>query len=392
MPVPVVPLSAVQVLALSGIGVAIGITLKSRVALLEKLHIPAPIIGGLLYSLIVSVLRDRVVNFEMDMVLQNFLGLTFFTTIGLSASVRLLRQGGGAVLLLLMMAAIGAGLQNLLGMSVAKMLGIDPRIGILAGAVSLAGGPGTALAFGKTFEEMGVAGATVVAVASAMYGIVVAGLLGGPLGAFLIRRFQLKPGVETRIDPAAVADSSGSMLTHIIVITTAMGVGSLISAAVQRTGIVLPAYMGAMAAAAILRNIIDASRWIALSENQIQIIGNAALYLFIVMALLTLQLWQLATLAIPILVILILQTLLVVLFTAGVVHRVMGRDYDSAVISAGYSGFMLGITANAVACMDVVTHKYGPSVKAFLVVPIVGAFLIDFTNSLLITLMANWFR
>jgi glutamate:Na+ symporter, ESS family len=408
--IPTVKLDAIQVLAISCFGVVIGVWLKKQLRLLDRLNVPAPIAGGLVYAVVTLVLRDRIVNLDMDLTLQRILMIGFFTTIGMSASLQLIRSGGPQVLKFFGIATAGAVLQNILGIGVAKALGIEPLLGLVAGSVALTGGPATALAFGKTFEDMGVAGATTMGVASAMFGITAGGLLGGYIGGWLIRRHRLLPasGSEPRgladaeaiahagdlpvaaavmADPMADESQSerSALLLNVIAIAIAMGLGTLISAGIEGLGLTLPAYVGAMIAAAVVRNVDDVFGFVGISQRMVDDIGNVALYIFIVMALLTLRLWELVNLALPLLVLLVAQVVLVWFLCIWLSYYLMGRDYQSAVMSGGYCGFMLGTTANAMACMDVLTEKYGPAPRAYIVVPLVGAFLIDFTNALVIT-------
>jgi ESS family glutamate:Na+ symporter len=391
---PVWKLGPVQMVGLACVGAWFGGWLKRKLPLLDRLNIPAPIIGGLVFSLAAMALRDRYLNIDADPALRDLLQIAFMTTIGLSARWRLMREGGAPLIKLLALASFGAVLQNALGIGLAKTMGIDPRLGILAGAVSLAGGPATSIAFGGTFEKMGVVGATSVAMASATFGIAIAGLIGGYIGGGLIRGAGLlacppaKPAQAGRPAPPAHTN----LLSTVILIGIAMGLGNLISLEVERTGIILPAYIGAMIVASVIRNLDDRFHFAHISQPEIDSIGRVALYLFIVMALITLRLWELARLALPILVILIAQVALCWLMCIGLCFRMMGRDYEAAVSTAGFCGFMLGITTNAVACMEELVEKYGPAPQAFLVVPVVGAFLIDFTNSLIITATANLFR
>jgi ESS family glutamate:Na+ symporter len=389
--VPIIKVNAPEVLGLASVGVLIGGWLKRRIPLLDRLNIPVSIAGGMVYAVIAMLLRDRVANFEFDVVLRDLLMVAFMTTVGLSARVQLIREGGIKVIWLLAVATGGALLQNLLGMGLAKALGVDARLGILAGAVSLAGGPATALAFGPTFERMGVAGATTVAFASATFGIAVAGLIGGYIGGQLIRRHGLKAAGEAAAPALSVGETHApDLLKNVLVMGVAMGLGALLSAGIERTGVILPSYIGAMIVAAAIRNLDDRYRFARIAQSEVTAMGKVSLYLFIVMALLTLKLWELVHLALPMLAILAAQVALVWAMCLTVVHWTMGRDYESAVTSAGFCGFMLGITSNAVASMEELVEKFGPAPRAFLVVPIVGAFLIDFTNSLIITAMANW--
>lgn len=392
--VPTWKLSALQVLALACIGVALGFWLKRKWPLLDRLNIPVPIVGGMIYALIALGLRDRYVNLDADPVLRDLLMIAFMTTIGLSARLQLLREGGAQVIWMLAVASLGAVLQNVLGIGLAKALSVDPRLGILAGSVALTGGPATSVAFGGTFEKIGVQGATAAAMASATFGIAIAGLIGGYIGGWLIRRNNLKSSLETAptAPPKSPAAQAGSLLKTVLVIGVSMGIGNLISTGIERMGVILPAYIGAMIAGAVIRNLDDRFGITGISQHDVDALGRIALYLFIAMAMLTLRLWELAHLAIPLLVILAAQVILCWLMCITITFWSMGRDYEAAVMSAGFCGFMLGITANAVACMEELADKFGPARRAFLVVPVVGAFLVDFTNSLIITSMANFLR
>ena len=383
------PVGLTQTLALSCAGVIAGNWLRERITPLERLHIPGPIVGGLLLAAASFALRQRGVTLNFDMALRDVLLIAFFTTVGLNATVETVRRGGAATLVLLALSAAGAILQTVLGIGMAVAFGINPLLGVVAGPVTLAGGPGTALAFGPMLEKMGATGATAAGVACGMFGIAVAGLLGGAAGGRLIERDSLQP------EPAANAPaesqparSSDSISPAVMAAGIAMGFGSLVSAAIKSAGVNLPPYMGAMVVAAILRN----TRLVRVSDGAVQELGQVALSLFIVMALLTLKLWELAALAAPLLAILAAQTALMWILCRWVVYPVLGRTYDAAVMTAGYCGFMLGITANAVACMGVLTRRFGPSPRAFIAVPVVGAFLIDFVNSLLITFSAEFVR
>jgi glutamate:Na+ symporter, ESS family len=398
----VLKLDAVQVLALACVGVVAGVQIKRLIPVLDRLNIPASVIGGLIYAAVTLMLRDRYVNFEMDLVLRDILMVAFFTTLGMSASLRLLKIGGVQVVTFFGLATVGAVLQNVVGIAMAKMLGLSALMGIVAGSVALTGGPATALAFGPDFEKLGATGAVTFGLAAAMFGIVAGGLMAGVVGGSFIERFGLHTRSVKRMsavdaaeaavyppsepeEPTQLRDESESESGPL------MHMGTLISMAFTNTGIRLPAYVGAMFTAAILRNVDDATHWFQISQRQMDTVGSIALNIFIVMALLTLRLWEIVNLALPMFVILAAQIVLVWLMAAAV-FRFMGRDYDSAVMAGGFVGFMLGTSANAMACLEVLSAKYGPAPRAFLVVPIVGAFLIDFTNAMVITGLANWFR
>jgi glutamate:Na+ symporter, ESS family len=386
--IPVLKVNTAEVFGLGCFGVAMGLWLKRRLPLLDRLNIPAPIAGGMVYALVTMALRDRVANFEFDGGLRDLAQMAFMTTVGLAASARLIREGGVGVAKLLAISVVGAVLQNALGMGIAKLLGVDPRLGILAGAVSLAGGPATSLAFGPMFEKLGVAGATTAAFASATFGICVAGLISARIGAQIIRRRALKPAEASPVEKRGLTPQVSSDLLRIIVILgICMGAGAVVSGAIERTGIILPGYIGAMIVAAVVRN-----SGVRIPEVDLLTVGKVSLYLFIVMALLTLKLWELVHLALPILIILIAQVALVWGMCLTLSYWVMGRDYEAAVTTAGFCGYMLGTTSNAVASMEELAEKFGAAPRSFLVVPIVGAFLIDFTDSIIITASANLWR
>ncbi len=384
-------LNSPQVLGLACLGVWLGARLKRALPLLDRLNVPVPIAGGMLFALAALALRDRILNFEADTTLRDLLMIAFMTTIGLSARLQLLRRGGGAVLKLLTLSTFAALLQNLLGMGMAAAMGLDARLGILAGSVALAGGPATAVAFGGTFEKLGVRGATAVAMASATFGIAIAGLIGGYIGGRLITRRKLK-AESPAVRQVEASPDAANLPGIVVLVGIAVGLGNLLSLAFERLGLILPAYIGAMIVAAVIRNLGDRFGWLRLAQSEIDLVGRVALYLFIVMALLTLRLWELAHLALPLVAILSAQVALCWAMCLTIVYWGMGRNYESAVTSAGFCGFMLGITANAVACMEELVEKFGPAPQSFLVVPVVGAFLIDFTNSLIVTALANLTR
>ncbi|HEX2309932.1 MAG TPA: sodium/glutamate symporter, partial [Vicinamibacterales bacterium] len=303
------------------------------------------------------------------------------------------------------------------GALVAVALGQPALMGVLAGSVTLTGGPATGLAFAPQFEAAGVPAAGTLALAAAMAGIVAGGLTGGPVATWLIARRRLatpnatpvhvpvvtaQSVVEARmpVTPAAVPEGEDreayTILKTLVVMLVAMGAGSAISAwinqALSGTGIALPAYIGAMLAAAAIRNVDDAARLIGISQQIVDELGNVALSLFLVLALMTLRLWEIVHVAVPLAIIVVVQVALVIGAALIIVYRTMGRDYEGAVIASGFCGFMLGTTANAMANMDTIVERYGPAPRAFLVVPMVGAFFIDFTNALLITAFLNLLR
>ena len=386
-------LGLTETLALAALAVAAGQGLRRALPVLARYDLPAPVLGGLLVALAVSLLRrdgQDVVSF--DTTAQTPLMIAFFTTVGFGASLRLLRAGGVQVAWFLAIASLAALAQNLLGVALAALMGLPPLLGVLAGSVTLTGGPATGIAFAPLFEQAGVGGATVVAVSAAMTGIVMGGLFGGPLAGRIIARRGLRPAARaahaaTADNPPPV-DSSAALLRAVILILLAMWLGGYLSRGFTALGITLPAYIGAMLAAALLRNLGDRQPLLHVPVQAVEDLGAVALSLFIAMALMTLRLWQLVDLALPLLALLAAQALLL----AGLcrlVFRWMGGDFDAAVMAGGFYGFMMGTTANAVANMQTLTDRYGPAPRAFLVVPLVGAFFIDFVNALLITVFLN---
>ncbi len=394
-------LDAVQTLAFAGLALFLGYALCRFVPLFSKYNLPAPVIGGLAVALAVLVARSRDVTlFTLDTSLQAPLMIAFFTTIGVNASVALLKLSGRQVVIFLLLATAFAVVQNLLGMAVAMGFGLHPLFGVLAGSTTLTGGPATGLAFAPLFEQAGVEGAESIAVASAMAGILCGGLIGGPVATMLIRRHKLYGGVrlgkpdESAAEPTGARDTldfasrESAALKSIVVILVAMWAGAGVSQGLAAAGLTLPAYVGAMMVGALIRYLDDRTGWIGLPVATTDLIGNVCLALFLSVALMNLKLWELAGLAAPLLVNLALQVALVALFCV-VVFRVMGRDYDAAVMGGGFIGFMLGTTANAMAVMRTLVERYGMAPRAFLVAPLVGAFFIDFTNALIITGFIN---
>jgi glutamate:Na+ symporter, ESS family len=409
-------LDLIQTLAFAGVVLFLGYGIKRLVPPLARYNIPAPVVGGLLVSIVVLLAQQRgVALVKFDTSFQLPLQIAFFTTIGFGASVSLLRVGGPLVFLFFAVSTVIAVAQNVVGAGAAMLVGQHPLLGALAGSVTLTGGPATGLAFAPMFEPF-VPGAATVAVAAAMVGIVGGGLLGGPIGTFLIERNRL----ATRDDPrssGAAADGrtmenivedqmkepaphapagedveAYGLLKALVIILVAMWIGAWVSRGFTALGVTLPAYIGAMLVASVIRNLDDVTGLFGLSQKLIDDLGSVALSLFLVLALMTLELWKLAALALPLAVILVVQLALVAVVAIVVIHRVMGRNYDSAVMSSGFVGFMLGTTANAMANMEALVQKYRPAPKAFLVVPMVGAFFIDFTNALIITAFVNFYR
>ena len=393
-------LDFIQTTAVGAIALFLGVAVLRRVPVLRRYNIPAAVVGGLLIAILVTMSREfSLVTVKFDTTLQASLMTAFFTSIGLSASVGLLKAGTRQALVFLALATFLAVIQSLIGMATAVAFGQSPLLGVLMGPAALTGGPATALAFAPQFAAAGVASAESVAIAAAMAGIVMGGLVGGPIVTRLLEHHQLHAASSAPLVQAAAnlpeeasPDEEGDMLTAlkgIGVLLVAMGTGAWLSGVMKGADLTLPGYVGAMIMGALIRNLDDQTHWFRIPHALTERMGVVCLSLFLAVALMNLKLWELTGIAAPLLVNLVIQVVAVALFCWYVVFRVMGRDYDAAVMSGGFTGFMLGTTANAMAVMHSVVQRYGPSPRAFLVAPIVGAFFIDFTNALLITGLLN---
>ena len=382
----------------------IGRKIKEHVTFLQKFFIPAPVVGGTLFSIILLIGHQTetfTINFNSD--IRVLLMTAFFTTIGFSASLSLLKKGGIGVLIFLIVATILVTLQDVLGVTLAKVFGLNPLIGLAAGSVPLTGGHGTSATFGPTLENFGAVGAEVVALASATYGLIAGCLIGGPIARRLLNKHNLKPTNST-VENSDILEEDKKMITEdsffkaVIIIGISMGIGSVIypyidgflkSISDGKMG--LPAYIASMLIAAIFRNVSDSMKK-PLPFEEIRIVGNISLSLFLSMALMSLKLWQLADLALPLIAILLIQTVMMAIFAYFITFNVMGRDYDAAVMATGHCGFGLGASPNAIANMETFTTANGPSPKAFFILPIVAACFIDFTNALIISIFISIFK
>ena len=381
----------------------LGSGIKAKVGILQKYYIPAPVIGGALFSIIMLIgYSMEWFTFTFDGNLKNFFMVVFFTTVGFLASLSALKKGGIGVVLFLIAAVILVIIQDGIGVVLAKLFGLNPGIGLAAGSIPLTGGHGTSGAFGPYLEERGVSGATVVAIASATYGLVAGCVIGGPIAKCLKDKYKLvcKEGADQRtaqeqaekdetLAQKAVMDEK-SFFKAAAMIGIAMGVGSIITPLVKKAGLSLPAYLIPMLIAAIMRNVVDKIPS-KTPIDEIGIIGNVCLSFFLAIALMSMKLWELADLAIPLIVILLVQTIVMGLFAYFVTFNIMGRDYDAAVIATGHCGFGMGATPNAIANMEAFTSVNGFSTKAFLAVPLVGSLFIDFINALVIQTFTSVF-
>jgi ESS family glutamate:Na+ symporter len=404
----------------------VGEWLVGRVGFLRKFSIPAPVIGGLLVALLVLVLNlsgaaqvqiaskvtapwwtwlvsrepEWVTHPEKTLSLPLLVG--FFTCIGLNATWDIVRRGSVPLILFLAVATLLGVVQNIVGVVMAYAIGVHPLMGLVCGSITMAGGHATALGFATQLEQGGLSGAAVMGAASATLGLVVGGLLSGPVGAWLIRRHDLKaPPVTAESEVLATAPGGilhdfrtlGAMgltaLLHLLVVVACMKAGTWLSFWLQKTGVTFPIHIGAMIVGLVLRNALDLSSRRVLRTEVIGTLGSAMLAGFLIFAMMGLNLIDLAGAALPMLCILAVELVASVLVAAWICWPVMGRDYEAAVMAAGLCGFGIGNTANAVASMKSIVEEHGPAPRAFLVVPLVGAMLGDLTNALNITLFLN---
>ncbi len=351
-------LTSLQTLAFAALVVYFGRFLKRKIHFIDKYNLPSPVIGGFIVAFILAFLKSQnIFQIQFTKEYEIALMIAFFTSIGYSASLRLLKEGGRTVIFFLLITVAGLLLQILAGIGAAKLMGLPSLMGVLTGAVSLTGGPGTALAFGPAFEAAGIEGASAIGLTTAMGGIVLGGLIGTPLATHLIHRKKLKDSAKSlhlQHDEALIlkSQSGKDLLLHFLGLAFIMGVGTTLSSWIGSQGITLPIYIGSMIIAAVVRNLEDARPVFKIQADWIEEIGSVALTLFIATAIMTLRLEELRNAALPILIFLGMQAVLVALTAIGPAYWVAGRNYEGAVISAGYVGFMMGTSANAMANMS----------------------------------------
>ena len=399
-----------QTVALAAVVLFLGYAVRRRIGVLDRFNIPAPVVGGFLFAAIALLLRQAgILAFEFDSTLQAPFMIAFFTTIGLGASLGLLKRGGPQVILFWILASFLAILQNGVGIGMATALGQDPLLGIISGSMTMTGGHGTGAAFGQLLEDQyGMTGAVTIAMAAATFGLVSGGLIGGPVGTTLINKFKLHPsgGVPSSVsevakdasldaeidtEPAGEAATAYLLLQILTVVLACMALGGLLSAWIGHF-VTLPGYIGAMLVAALFRNVADATKIMKIEQRVVDDLGTIALALFLTMALMSLRLWELLDLAGPMVAILAVQVAMMAAFAYWITFRVMGRDFDAAVMAGGHCGFGMGATPNAVANMEALVERFGSAPRAFLVLPMVGAFFIDFTNAVILTAFINFVR
>jgi len=373
-----------------------GRVLVEKTAPLKAFTIPEPVAGGLVVALLMLLAQQVAgVTVKFDTSLQTPLMLAFFATIGLSANLATLKAGGNVMLKFLGVVLGLLVMQNVIGISLASLLGLERHLGLLAGSVTLSGGHGTGAAWSSVFsEQFGIQGATELAMACATFGLVLGGLIGGPVAKYLIRKVAV-PGASHNQDQAPTGFEEpqanrlitvNSFIESLALIALSLAGGQMLSEALSGTAFELPTFVCVLFNGVLLRNVLSGLGWYQVFEREISVLGNVSLALFLAMALMSLRLWELAHLALPILLILSIQAIAMAAYAIVITFRVMGKNYDAAVLAAGHCGFGLGATPTAIANMQAVTHRFGPSHLAFIVVPMVGAFFIDIANALVIKL------
>lgn len=391
-----IQLDMYQTLAAAVVVLMLGTFLKKRIHFLEKFCIPSPVIGGILFAILTCICFETgIAEFSFNDTLKEVCMVFFFTSVGFQANLKVLKKGGKslAVFLGLVITLILA--QNLLAVGLSKLLSLNSLIGMCTGSIPMVGGHGTAGAFGPVLEDFNISGATTICTASATFGLVAGSLIGGPLSKRLIEKKNLLSTAVAEDDSLLVEDEkkherhTNMYAAAVFQLIIAIGLGTIISWMLTQTGLTFPIYIGAMIAAALIRNIVEYTGKYTIHMGEINDLGGICLSLFLGMAMITLKLWELASLALPLIILLTAQVVLISIFTYFIEFNIMGRDYDAAILVAGTCGFGMGATPNAMANMQAVCDKYAPSVKAYLLIPLVGSLFADFLNSLVITFFIN---
>ena len=392
-----IELDMYQTMAVAVLVLMLGKFLKKRVNFLERFCIPAPVIGGVIFAVFTCICYvTGVAEFTFDDILKEVCMVFFFTSVGFQANLKVLRSGGKAMIVFLGLVITLIVFQNFLAVGLSKLLNISPLVGLCTGSIPMVGGHGTAGAFGPVLEDFGIGGVTTLCTAGATFGLIAGSVMGGPVGRRLIEKKKLLDTVVQEDDSLLVEEEkkherhTSMYPSAVFQIIIAIGIGTIVSELLSLTGMTFPIYIGAMIVAACIRNIGEYSGKFTIYMGEINDIGGISLSLFLGMAMITLKIWQLAELALPLVILLAGQTLLILFFTYFVVFNVMGRDYDAAVLSSGVCGFGMGATPNAMANMQALCEKYEPSVKAYLLVPLVGSLFADFLNSLVVTFFINF--
>lgn len=385
-----------QTIAVAVVVLILGAFLKRKISFLEKFCIPAPVIGGLIFAIFTLICYSTgILEIDFDDTLKEVCMVFFFTSVGFQANLKVLKSGGKPLLIFLVLVIVLIITQNFTAIGLANLLGLDSLTGMTTGSIPMVGGHGTAGAFGPVLEDFGISGATTVCTAAATFGLVAGSLMGGPIGNRLIKKHNLLETIKNDDDTLLVEEEEkherhfSMYAPAVFQLIIAVGIGTIFSKLLSLTGMTFPIYIGAMIAAAIMRNIGEYTGKITIHMGEINDLGGICLSLFLGIAMITLKLWQLADLALPLVILLAGQVALMFPFSYIVVFNVMGRNYDAAVLVAGTCGFGMGATPNAMANMQAICEKYEPSVKAYLIIPIVGSLFADFLNSLTITFFIN---
>ena len=391
-----ITLDMYQTIAVAVVVLILGAFLKRKISFLEKFCIPAPVIGGLIFAIFTLICYSTgILEIDFDDTLKEVCMVFFFTSVGFQANLKVLKSGGKPLLIFLVLVIILIITQNFTAIGLANLLGLDSLTGMTTGSIPMVGGHGTAGAFGPVLEDFGISGATTVCTAAATFGLVAGSLMGGPIGNRLIKKHNLLETIKNDDDTLLVEEEEkherhfSMYAPAVFQLIIAVGIGTIFSKLLSLTGMTFPIYIGAMIAAAIMRNIGEYTGKITIHMGEINDLGGICLSLFLGIAMITLKLWQLADLALPLVILLAGQVALMFPFSYIVVFNVMGRNYDAAVLVAGTCGFGMGATPNAMANMQAICEKYEPSVKAYLIIPIVGSLFADFLNSLTITFFIN---
>lgn len=388
-----------------GLSIAVlllGRVLVSKIKFLNQFCIPAPVVGGIIFALVnLAGYASGAFTIKLDTTLQSFFMICFFTTIGFGASWAILKKGSVGVIIFLAIATVLCVFQNAIGIGIAYLFGQNPLLGIATGSVPMTGGHATSAAFGPVLEKAGLTAGNTIAVAAATFGLVSGSLIGGPTANRLIKKYKLTAtnskaagDIDEVLGEKDVTPLSSKFLSNgFFQIAIAVGLGSYVSKGLDFIGLKpAPAYIGSMLVAALMRNIFKDGSKMEIRIKEIQALGDIFLAVFLAQALMNLKLWELASLALPLVAILMAQVIVMYLYATYVTYRLMGKDYDAAVLSAGHCGFGLGATPNGVANMNAVVTKYFPSTKAFFILPIVGGLFIDFCNIFVITVFMNFFK
>lgn len=391
-----IQLDMYQTLAVAVLVLLLGNYLKKKIYFLQKFCIPAPVIGGLIFAIMTCICYVAgIAEFSFDDTLREVCMVFFFTSVGFQANLKVLKSGGKSLIVFLGLVIVLIILQNLTAVGLAKLLNLNPLIGMCTGSIPMVGGHGTAGAFGPVLEDLNIKGATTICTAAATFGLIFGSLIGGPLGKRLIEKHSLLNTAANEDDSLLVEDEkkherhTNMYADAVFQLILAIGVGTIFTMLLTKTGLTFPIYIGAMLAAALMRNICEYTGIATIHMGEINDLGGISLSLFLGMAMITLRLWELASLALPLFILLAAQVLLIIIFTYVIEFNIMGRDYDAAILVSGTCGFGTGATPNAMANMQAVCDQYVPSIKAYLLIPLVGSLFADFLNSLVITFFIN---